>query len=238
MTMPQHELGEKLVKTPVVVIDIDGVVFDTPGQAVTRWNEIHGTDYQVPDIFDHNAVHDKEKFRDYHDQGQDEDERGRFDDGFYDAQRDVDNYTLITGVAEVLQRLKEEYGARIVALTARNPRNLGTETRQALETHLGLGDAGHQLVNELLFSGDPDHGQHREKGEILRELDAAILIEDSIKNAENAEKFGRAALVLTQPHNANGHHWPPEKRGQDWEELYRMIQNELERQGYRKIGGG
>jgi len=229
--------GEMLKHQPVIVVDIDGVIFDTPQQAVDRWNEIHGTEHATPDIYDHNATHDKEKFRDYHEGGKyDEDNgKGKFDDGFYDAQRDVENYILVPGAKEILWRLKQEYGARIVALTARNPRNLRDETVQGLENHVGLGEEDHHLIDELHFSGDPDHGAHKEKGEILVELGANAMVEDSVKNAESAKKFGVPAMVLAQPYNETGHSWPPEERATDWEELYRMIEQSLENQGFRKV---
>ena len=88
-------MGKQLLpEQTIVVVDIDGVLFDTPGQAVARWNGIHGTSHDTTDIYNHNAVHDKEKFRDYHDGGSyDEDNgQGRFDDGFYDGQKDLDGY--------------------------------------------------------------------------------------------------------------------------------------------------
>lgn len=105
---------------PVIVVDIDGVLFDTPGQAVARWNEIHDTTHEVTDIYDHNAVHNKVKFRHYHEDGtyDEENGKGKFDDGFYDGQKDVESYIQMEGAKDALTRLCAR-GAKIVALTSR-----------------------------------------------------------------------------------------------------------------------
>ncbi|MCA9325686.1 hypothetical protein KDA23_06540 [Candidatus Saccharibacteria bacterium] len=51
--MTEQSTGPEVLKeNPVIVVDIDGVLFDTPQHAVERWNSIHGTDYKVEDIFD------------------------------------------------------------------------------------------------------------------------------------------------------------------------------------------
>jgi phosphoglycolate phosphatase-like HAD superfamily hydrolase len=231
----QSESHEILKEQPVIVVDIDGVIFDTPQQAVDRWNEIRGTNYATPDIYDHNATHSKQKFRHYHSGGKYEDAAGKFDDGFYDAQREVDGYRLVPGAREMLWRLKKEYGARIKALTARNPQNLRDVTEQGLSEHVGLGEEEEHLIDELHFSGDPDLGAYQEKGEILVELGAHVMVEDSVKNAQSSEKFKVPAFLLAQPYNETGHSWPTEKRATNWDELYERIVETLEAQGFNKF---
>lgn len=220
---------------PVIVVDLDGVVFDTPQQAVNSWNELYGTQFLTTDIYDHNAVHDKVKFRRYHPQGKYQDDDGKFDDGFYDAQKDIEKYVLVPGAKEMLGRLKREYNAVIKALTARNPQTLREATTVALDQHIGAAEDGKPLIDELLFSGDPDFGDHKEKGEILIELGACVMAEDSVKNAESSETFGVPAILFAQPYNEFGHSWPPDKRATDWSEMYEMISKVLESQGYRKV---
>jgi len=231
---------EAIKEHPVVVVDIDGVLFDTPRHAVERWNGMHGTDYVVEDIFDHNAKHDKERFRHWHDDGMETDtETGKkFDDGFYGAQKDVANYLLIPGAREVLTRLKLEYGATIHALTARDKNNLEDVTLTALGEHFGVGEAEDDLIDEVHFSGDPDFiGEAQtDKGTILRDiLHADVMVEDSIANAKSAKKADIAAFVLSQAYNQTGHDYPPEEIATDWENLYDLISKSLEAQGYRKV---
>src|SRR5690349_2105350 len=101
---PEHPLRPEVAKErPVIVVDIDGVLFDTPQHAVERWNSIHGTAYSVEDIFDYNAKHDKTLFRHWHDDGAETDKESgkKFDDGFYGAQKDVANYLLMPGARDV-----------------------------------------------------------------------------------------------------------------------------------------
>ncbi len=226
---------EVLKERPVIVVDIDGVIFDTPTQAVRKWNAAHGTEYSTADIYDHHAVHDKAKFRNYHDDGKYADDRGRFDDGFYDAQTDVEGYVLLPGAKEMLWRLKREFGAEIKALTARNPDNLRGVTERALSEHVGLGYDDEHLIDELHFSGDPDFGGAKEKGEILVELSADAMVEDAVKNAVSSEKFGISAVVLAQDYNEKGHEWPPEKRAVDWNHVYELIVTILEAKGYKRV---
>lgn len=241
---------EVLKEHPVIVVDIDGVLFDTPGHAVERWNRIHGTGYKVEDIFDEHAVHDKELFRHRHADGVETDaETGeKYDDGFYGAQKDVANYLLIPGAREVLARLKHEYGASLHALTARKRTNLGDATLTALGEHFGVGEAEEDLIDELHFSGDPDHDDKldengekldlTDKGTYLREkLGAHIMVEDSVKNARSAKKAGIASFLLAQTYNQNGKHdWSPEETAPDWDTLYDLISKSLDEQGFRRIG--
>ena len=131
---------EILKEHPVIVVDIDGVLFDTPQHAIERWNNTHGTNYAVEDIFDHNAKHNKALFRHWHEDGMETDKESgeKFDDGFYGAQKDVANYSLMPGARDVLARLKSEYGASLHALTARDKNNLEDERLLLLANILAL----------------------------------------------------------------------------------------------------
>lgn len=209
-------------KQPILVVDIDGVLFDTPSQAVWRWNEIHDTEHETTDIYDYDAVHDKVKFRVYHDNGKYEDDKGKFDDGFYDAQKDIDNYIPMLGAKEALTRLRAK-GVKIVALTSRNPRTLSNETIAAIDRYFGIGE----LIEEVLFAGDPDTGIHRMKGEIMNEIGGNILIDDAVRYARDAAEHGLPAILLTQPYNKSGHEWPQEKTAASWQDAERLIEQEL-----------
>lgn len=242
---------EVLKEHPVIVVDIDGVLFDTPQHAVERWNKIHGTTYAVEDIFDHDAKHDKDLFRHWHEGGMEADKKTgeKFDDGFYGAQKDVANYLLMPGAREVLAKLKTEYGASLHALTARDKNNLEDVTLTALGEHFGVGEADEHLIDELHFSGDPDMVIEKkidedgnevdptDKGTILREkLGAHIMVEDSIKNALSAKKAGVASFVLARAYNQNDKHdWSPAETAPDWDTLYHLISQSLDAQGFRKV---
>ncbi len=231
---------EILTEGPVIVVDIDGVLFDTPQHAVDRWNKTHGTSYEVEEIFDYNAKHNKELFRHWHDDGTEMDKSTgkRFDDGFYGAQKDVANYLLMPGAHDVLKRLKREYGASLHALTARDKGNLESVTLTALGEHFGIGEGDENLIDELHFSGDPDFiGETNvDKGTILRDkLGAHIMVEDSVANAISSKKANVSTFVLSRAYNQTGHDWSPDAIAPDWNALYSLISASLEVQGFRKI---
>ncbi len=240
LTSEQPASPEILKEHPVIVVDIDGVLFDTPQHAVERWNDTHGTNYAVEDIFDHNAKHNKDLFRHWHEDGMETDkETGeKFDDGFYGAQKDVANYLLMPGAREVLEKLKTEYGASLHALTARDKGNLEDVTLTALGQHFGVGEAEEALIDELHFSGDPDFiGETQaDKGTILRDrLGAHIMVEDSVANAISSKKANVATFVLSRAYNQTGHDWSPEETAPDWDTLYHLISESLDSQGFRKV---
>ena len=232
---------EILKEHPVIVVDIDGVLFDTPQHAIERWNNTHGTNYAVEDIFDHNAKHNKDLFRHWHEDGMETDKESgeKFDDGFYGAQKDVANYLLMPGARDVLARLKSEYGASLHALTARDKNNLEDVTLTALGEHFGVGEADEHLIDELHFSGDPDFiGETQaDKGTILRDkLGAHIMVEDSVANAISSKKANVATFVLSRAYNQTGHDWSPDAIAPDWDTLYHLISDSLDTQGFRKVG--
>lgn len=223
-------------------MDIDGVLFDTPQHAVNRWNKLNGTNFTVADIFDHNAKHNKERGvgRHYHENGSEEDSATgeHFDDIFYGAQKDFANYLLMPSAREVLAKLKNEYGASVQALTARDKNNLGDVTLSVLGEHFGVGEAEENLIDELHFSGDPDFiGETQaDKGTILRDkLGAHIMVEDSISNAKSSKIAGVATFVLSREYNQTGHDWPQAEIAIDWDHLYLLISESLEKQGFHKI---
>lgn len=152
-TERQEAMTEQVVNSnrPVIVVDIDGVLFDTPKHAVERWNKTHATTYTLKDIFDYNAQHNKELFRHWHKDGIETNKStgAKFDDGFYGAQKDVVNYLIMPGAIEVLTKLKREYGASLHALTARDKDNLGDVTSTALSEHFGIGELENHLIEEV-----------------------------------------------------------------------------------------
>ncbi len=205
---------QAMTKTPLIVVDIDGVLFNTPADAVMASNAAHGTAHDVTDIFDHDAVHDKTKFV-----------VGGVDQ-FYTHQLDAVNYSQVAGARAALQRLRQK-GARIVALTSRNPEMFRDVTVAAIDSHFGIGEGDDKLIQGVLFAGNPVVGQHRKKGEMIKELGGDILVDDAVRHCQDAERYGVPAILLAQPYNAAGHDWPPEKRAASWAEAEQLIEQQL-----------
>jgi len=194
---------------PVVVVDIDGVLFNTPADAVTAANEKHGTNYATSDIFNHNAEHDRTKFVI---DGEDQ---------FHNFQLNTANYRQIDGAKSALQHLAKR--ATIIALTSRNYDMFYDITKQAVHDHFG------NSISEVYFTTAPSNDQHREKGEIVKELGGKVLVDDAVKYCESAVAHGLPAVLLAQPYNETGHSWPPEYRATDWDDAVRLVEQELDR---------
>jgi hypothetical protein len=194
---------------PIVVVDIDGVLFNTPVDAVTAANAENGTNHNVTDIFNHNAEHDKSKFVvDGIDQ-------------FHKFQLDTGNYSQVEGAKEALEHLVRNTGAKVIALTSRNYDMFYEPTKAAIAEHFG------DLISEVYFTTEPSNDKHREKGEIVKELGGKILLDDAVKYCESAVNHGLPAVLIPQPYNMAGHNWPPEYTATDWQDAVRIVEQEL-----------
>ncbi len=202
-------MPELIEDKPIVVVDIDGVLFNTPADAVNAANITNGTDHKVEDIFNHNAEHDRAKFVvDGVDQ-------------FHKFQYETYRYTQVEGAKRALERLSRR--ATIVALTSRNYDEFNEPTRQAISEHFG------SLISQVYFTTEPANDQHREKGEIVKELGGDILADDAVKYCESAVRHGVPAVLIPQPYNETGHNYPPEWRATDWYHAVQLIEQELDR---------
>lgn len=198
------------VEQPIVVVDIDGVLFDTPADAVAAANAENGTRHEVTDIFNHNAEHDKGKFVvDGVDQ-------------FHKFQLDTGNYRQVEGAKEALEYLVRQTGAKVIALTSRNYDMFYEPTTAAIQEHFG------DLISEVYFTTEPSNDKHREKGEIVKELGGKILVDDAVKYCESAVAHGLPAVLIPQLYNETGHSYPPEYTAANWKDAVRIIVQELE----------
>lgn len=198
---------------PIVVVDIDGVLFDTPIDAVTAANAENGTNHEVTDIFNHNAEHDKDKFVvDGVDQ-------------FHKFQQDTGNYRQVEGAKEALEHLVRQTGAKVIALTSRNYDMFYEPTTAAIQEHFG------DLISEVYFTTEPSNDTHREKGEIVKELGGNVLVDDAVKYCESAVQHGLPAVLLPQSYNRTGHNYPPEYTATNWQDAVRIVEQELEKTG-------
>lgn len=204
---------QAVAEQPIVVVDIDGVLFDTPTDAVAAANAENGTDHDVTDIFNHNAEHDKSKFVvDGVDQ-------------FHKFQQDTGNYRQVEGAKEALEHLVRQTGAKVIALTSRNYDMFYEPTTAAIQEHFG------DLISEVYFTTEPSNDTHREKGEIVKELGGKVLVDDAVKYCESAVTHGLPAVLLPQPYNRTGHNYPPEYTATSWQDAVRIVEQELEKTG-------
>jgi phosphoglycolate phosphatase-like HAD superfamily hydrolase len=199
---------------PVIVVDIDGVLFNTPADAVAAFNSEQGTDHRVEDIFNYDARPDKTKF---------------YIDGvdhFHKHQHDTAAYHEVPGAKEALRRLHAK-GAQIVALTSRHYGKFYDGTLAALDKHFGVGAGPDDLISTVHFTSQAGSDDKREKGEIIKELGGQILVDDAVRFCESAARHGVYAILLSQPYNQQGHEWPPEQRAEDWAAAERLIEERL-----------
>jgi uncharacterized HAD superfamily protein len=194
---------------PIVVVDIDGVLFDTPIDAVAAANVTHGTTHHVNDIFNYNAEHDKTKFV------------ISGEDQFHTFQHSTGRYREVQGARNALQRLAKR--AKIIALTSRNYATFSHSTREVIAKHFG------NLISEVYFTTEPLSEKHREKGEIVKELGGSLLVDDAVKYCESAVAHGVPAVLIAQPYNQSGHNYPTEYRATNWDDAVRIIERELDR---------
>lgn len=196
------------MKKPVIVVDIDGVLFETPIDAVKAYNQAYGASYNVSDIFNFNAEHDKSKFV------------VDGEDQFHKFQHVTEQYRQVSGVRKALERLSKR--ARIVALTSRNYEMFYKSTKRVIEAQFG------NLISDVYFTTEPSNDKHREKGEIVKELGGTVLVDDAVKYCESAVRYGLSAVLIPQPYNKTGHSYSLKWRAEDWEHAVKLIEKELD----------
>jgi uncharacterized HAD superfamily protein len=198
-------------RKPIVVVDIDGVLFETPVDAVATANKQHGTNHHVNDIFNYNAEHNKITFT------------VDGEDQFHRFQHDTGSYREVEGVRHALERLAKR--ATIVALTSRNYDKFSESTRRIIKDRFG------ELISEVYFTTKSSSGPHREKGEIVKELGGSLLVDDAVKYCESAMAHGLPAVLLAQPYNQHGHSYSSDYCAANWDDAVRIIERELDQRG-------
>jgi len=198
---------------PIIVVDIDGVLFETTNDTVTAVNKEHGTAFTVTDLFNHHAEHDKSKLV------------INGEDQYHKLQHNVDQYREVDGAKQVLERLSTR--AQIIALTSRNYDKFFESTQKV------IGDRFGEVISEVYFTTQPSSDQHREKGEIVKELGGAILIDDAVKYCESAIKYGIPAVLISQPYNKVGHDYPKDFTASNWQEAAEIIERVLDKVNHK-----
>ena len=195
-------------KQPVIVFDIDGVLFSTPSDAVKHSNNIHGTSHDVTDVFDHNAVHNEEIFI------------VNGVDQFWSFQKLVEMYTPTKDAQNAVTKLSKF--AKLIALTSRSYDMFYESTNEAI--HKFFGDA----ISEIYFTTSKGSGINgRNKGEMIIELGGDLLIDDAVKHCESCRKIGIPAILFSQPYNKKGHAYPTELTAANWDEVIKITKKIL-----------
>lgn len=161
---------------PVIVCDIDDVVFPfIPGMAA-HYNERFGGEltpedfvsFQLSDVW-----------------GGTQEEANSVVESFLGG--DTLHLTPLEGVVEAFERLKQDFD--IVLVTARNGM-FEEKTTVWLRAHLP------DLFSQVIFAGNPYHGDgYRSKGDICRELNAVLIIDDYPGNVTSALDHGVEGIL-------------------------------------------
>jgi 5'(3')-deoxyribonucleotidase len=162
---------------PIIAVDIDDVLFPFVDGIAHHHNLIRGTNLTVHDFvtFDFTKVW-----------GGNDEETEVIIQGFLEN----DNLHLqpVEGAKEALARLKEDFD--VVLVTARNE-YFEAQTVKWLRRHLP------DLFVNVAFAGNPHDGRSfRSKGEICRELNARLLIDDYPVNLHSAVSYGVDGILF------------------------------------------
>lgn len=195
---------------PVVAVDLDGVVFNTLHGSVAAFNDEHGANFAVSDIFNFDAEHDKSLFvvndTDY----------------FYKHQLNHPTHTLVSGVVEALSELKRS-GIRVVALTARSEAMFSEATEVPIANYFGVGSGPDDLFYAVYYSKPNGSADRRDKGEIAKELGVSVLVDDAVRHCKSAVEHGVGAVLLLDSYNRQGHDWPERFSAASWSDAVVLI---------------
>lgn len=191
---------------PIIVCDIDDVVFPfIPGMA-DHYNQLRGASLTAEDFVSFNLT---EVW------GGTMEETNEIVHTFLSEQRL--HLQPLDGAVEAFTRLKEDFD--IVMVTARNGM-FEENTTAWLRVHFA------DLFSHAIFAGNPHDGNpYRTKGEICKELQAALIIDDFPGNILSARDHGTDGIFFgTKQWTLDGaRDYPDVAHCRDWQETLEYI---------------
>lgn len=165
------------MKKPVLVCDIDDVVFPFIPEMAKHYNERYHAKLTPEDFVSFNF---------YEVWGGTQHEANAIIESFL-AKPQLE-LQPIQGAVEAFARLKQDFD--IVMVTARNG-IFESETSAWLKTHFA------DLFSHVVFAGNPHDGRgYRTKGEICQELGAVLIIDDHPANVMSAVQQGVDGILF------------------------------------------
>lgn len=197
---------------PVIVCDIDDVVFPFIDGMVTHYNSHYDAALTAEDYvsFDFTDVW-----------GGTQEEANNIVEEFLNT--DMLHLEPKAGVVEAFTKLKQDFD--IVMVTARNG-VFEENTTLWLRTHLS------DLFSHAIFVGNPHDGRpYRSKGEICKELGAVLIIDDHPGNVMSGVEAGTDGVLFgDKSWTVDGAAQHPEvKHCHNWEEVLEFIYGEWRR---------
>lgn len=191
---------------PVIVCDIDDVVFPFIDGMASHYNAKYGAQLTAEDFisFDFTDVW-----------GGTQEEANAIVEEFLHT--DVLHLEPLDGVVEAFTRLKEDFD--IVMVTARNG-IFEKGTTAWLRTHMS------DLFSNVIFAGNYHDGRgYRTKGEICKELGAVLIIDDHPSNVMSAVEAGTDGILFgNKQWTLEGVEQRPEiKHCEDWAQVLEYI---------------
>lgn len=169
------------MKKPVIVCDIDDVVFPFIPAVAAHYNERHHAALTPEDFVSYNF---------YEVWGGTQDEANLIIEQFLAEPRL--ELAPIEGAVEAFARLKDDF--TLVMVTARNG-VFEEQTTRWLRLHFA------ELFSHAVFAGNPHDGRgYRTKGEICRELEAVLIIDDHPDNIKSAVLQGVDGILFGERH--------------------------------------
>lgn len=194
-------------------IDIDNVISNFNDEILKEYIK-HDKELRNTGIINENA-------ESYH--------KGMFDwskeenDEFYysNLERISKNLKTITGAPETIKKLKEE-GNEIIIISSRD-NGIVANPREMTENWLKENDI---VYDKLIVTGK------NQKGDICKENNVYIMIDDSIKNCEDVRSKGIKVLLMDTRYNKNTSEF---ERVSNWKEIYEKIQEMYSKEDILKI---
>ena len=136
-----------------------------------------------------------------------EEERKLLED--YDSSKYYDKIKPMPGAKEGIKELSKTQ--QIVILTSR-PKKRENQTREWLKKYL-------EYFGEILFIRHDYSGKSRTKGEVCKEVNAELLIEDNLDYARSCVSEGIPVLLFNYPYNQEKGSNPKITRINSWKEI-------------------
>ena len=187
-------------------VDIDGVLADVISKILEWHNRVYGTNYRKEQIVNFQF---ERLWGGTHEQA-----KKKIFEEFYHSE-EFDDTKPLDGAVDVLKKLSKKH--KLVAVTAR-PAEIKAKTKDWLDEYFP------EIFSEVFYNDDWENvGVYGSKVEICQKNHIALIIEDSVENAQAFAEEGIPALLLDYPWNQSDALPENVTRVKNWDEIVKLI---------------